>query len=103
MEYFMQITRHDNGNSLTLVVEGVIDSTTAPVFEAELVEACQKSKNVIVDFEKVDFISSAGLRALLISQKKMMTASGKMTLVHVKDDVREVFELTGFISVLNIA
>ena len=94
----MQITRHDDGNSLTLVVDGVIDSATAPVFEA-----CQKSKNVIVDFEKVDFISSAGLRALLISQKKMMTTSGKMTLVHVKDDVREVFELTGFISVLNIA
>lgn len=99
----MQIARRDNGNSLTLVVDGVIDSATAPVFEAELVEACQKSKNVIVDFEKVDFISSAGLRVLLISQKKMMAASGKMTLVHVKDDVREVFELTGFISVLNIA
>lgn len=99
----MQITRHENGNSLTLIIDGVIDSATAPVFETELAEACQKSKNVIVDFEKVDFISSAGLRVLLISQKKMMMASGKMTLVHVKDDVREVFELTGFISVLNIA
>jgi anti-anti-sigma factor len=56
-----------------------------------------------VDFGRVDFISSAGLRGLLISQKKMMSSGGKMTIIHVNDEVREVFELTGFVSVLNIA
>lgn len=99
----MQITRHEDGGVLTLFVDGIIDSATAPAFEAELESACNKSKNFVVDFGRVDFISSAGLRGLLISQKKMMSSGGKMTIIHVNDEVREVFELTGFVSVLNLA
>ena len=99
----MTITQFENGDSLTLAVEGIIDSTTAPDFEKEMLAAGGKTKNLVVNFAKVDFISSAGLRVLLLSQKKMAAAAGKMTLVNVSEDVREVFELTGFVNVLDIA
>lgn len=99
----MQITKFENGESLTLAVEGIIDSTTAPDFETEMMDACGKTKDLVVNFAKVDFISSAGLRVLLLTQKKLAAAAGKMSLVNVNDDVREVFELTGFVNVLNIA
>ena len=65
--------------------------------------ACSKSKNLIADFDKVNYISSAGLRVLLISQKKMIAEKGKMTLVNLHDNVRSVLEDTGFTSILNIA
>ena len=65
--------------------------------------ACSKSKNLIADFDKVNYISSAGLRVLLISQKKMIAEKGKMTLVNLHDNVRSVLEDTGLTSILNIA
>ena len=65
--------------------------------------ACSKSKNLIADFDEVNYISSAGLRVLLISQKKMIAEKGKMTLVNLHDNVRSVLEDTGFTSILNIA
>jgi len=99
----MTITQFENGDTLTLAVEGIIDSTTAPDFEKEMLAAGGKTKNLVVNFAKVDFISSAGLRVLLLLHKKVAAAAGKMTLVNVNDDVREVFELTGFINVLDIA
>lgn len=99
----MTITQFENGDTLTLAVEGIIDSTTAPDFEKEMLAAGGKTKNLVVNFAQVDFISSAGLRVLLLLHKKVAAAAGKMTLVNVNDDVREVFELTGFINVLDIA
>ena len=99
----MQITIHENKSALTLAIEGIIDSATAPQFEEALYDACKATKSLTLDFANVGFISSAGLRVLLFAQKKMNAAQGSMTLVNVSDSVREVFELTGFVSVLNIA
>ena len=61
----------ENNGTLTLALHGVIESSTAEIFEAEMASACSKCKNIIADFDKVNFISSAGLRVLLTSQKKM--------------------------------
>ena len=57
----------ENDGTLTLALQGVIESSTADAFEAEMVSACSKSKNLIADFDKVNFISSAGLRVLVMS------------------------------------
>ncbi|MBO7511688.1 MAG: STAS domain-containing protein [Fibrobacter sp.] len=93
----------ENNGTLTLALHGVIESSTADLFESEMAAACSKSKNLIADFDKVNFISSVGLRVLLISQKKMIAEKGKMTLINLHENVREVLEMTGFTSLLNIA
>ncbi|WP_088628307.1 STAS domain-containing protein [Fibrobacter sp. UWB5] len=93
----------ENNGTLTLALHGVIESSTADIFEAEMAAACSKSKNLVADFDKVNFISSAGLRVLLSSQKKMIAENGKITLINLHESVREVLELTGFTSLLNIA
>ncbi|SHK50914.1 anti-sigma B factor antagonist [Fibrobacter sp. UWT2] len=93
----------ENNGTLTLSLHGVIESTTADAFEAEMASACSKSKNLIADFANVNFISSAGLRVLLSSQKKMIAEKGKMTLINLQQGVREILEMTGFITMLNIA
>ena len=93
----------ENNGTLTLALQGVIESSTAAAFEAEMEAACAKSKNLVADFDKVNYISSAGLRVLLMSQKKMIAEKGKMTLINLHQSVREVLEVTGFTSLLNIA
>ena len=64
-------------------------------------ENLEGAKNVVIDFEKVEYISSAGLRVLL-STEKTMKGQGKLTLVHVNDVVMEVLNITGFVDILNI-
>ncbi|MDD5941292.1 STAS domain-containing protein [Fibrobacter sp.] len=93
----------ENDGTMTLALQGIIETSTAEAFEIEMAAACSKSKNLIADFDKVNYISSAGLRVLLISQKKMIAEKGKMTLINLHDNVRSVLEDTGFTSILNIA
>ena len=93
----------ENDGTMTLALQGIIETSTAEAFETEMAAACSKSKNLIADFDKVNYISSAGLRVLLISQKKMIAEKGKMTLINLHDNVRSVLEDTGFTSILNIA
>lgn len=89
------------GNKLVLHVEGRIDTTTAP----ELTEYFQKELAGVTEFEldleHVDYVSSAGLRAILIAQKTM-DKQGKMVVSHVNKEIMETFELTCFTDILTI-
>ena len=89
------------GTSLTLTVEGRLDTTTAPQLEAELKKSINGIEELILDFEKLEYISSAGLRVLLSAQK-VMNRQGTMVLRHVNDSVMEVFEVTGFSDILTV-
>ena len=97
----MEIKQIKEGEKLTLKVEGRIDTTTAP----ELFDVFQKSiagvKELVIDLEKVDYVSSAGLRFFLSAQKTMQV-QGKMVLKNVTEEVMNVFELTGFNEILTI-
>ena len=97
----MDILKTQNGTSLTVALEGRLDTTTAPTLEAELAESLDGVTDLVLDFAKLDYISSAGLRVLLATQKKM-NKQGKMTVKNVNDDIREVFEITGFCDILTI-
>lgn len=97
----MVITKSQNGDTLTLAPEGLLDTANAPAFEAEMEAATTATKDLVVDFAKVEYISSSGLRILLKAQKKM-NGGGSMRLTNVNDNVKEVFELTGFIDILTI-
>ena len=97
----MTINKNVNGTTLCIALEGRLDTTTAPELENELKTSLNGITELIMDFEKLDYISSAGLRVLLSAQKTM-TRQGSMKIVHVNEMVMEVFEVTGFADILTI-
>ena len=97
----MTINKIKEGNTLTVQVEGRLDTTTAPDLENELSDALEGITELVLDFENLEYISSAGLRVLLSTQKKM-NAQGSMKVVKVNETVNEVFEVTGFSDILTI-
>lgn len=97
----MTINKNLEGNTLTIALEGRLDTTTAPELEKELKSSLDGVKELVFDFTKLDYISSAGLRVLLSAQK-LMSKQGGMKVTHVNEMVMEVFEVTGFNDILTI-
>ena len=97
----MDITSVKNDTALTLFVEGRLDTTTSPQLEEELKRLLPDVTELILDFHKVEYISSAGLRVILSTQK-IMNRQGEMRLTGVTEAVREVFDITGFSDFLTI-
>ncbi|MBQ0136362.1 MAG: STAS domain-containing protein [Oscillospiraceae bacterium] len=95
----MDIKKTFEGEALTVALVGRLDTTTAPDFEAAL--ELDGIKNLVLDFENLEYISSAGLRVILAAQKKM-SAQGEMVVKNVNDAIKEVFEITGFVDILTI-
>ncbi len=87
---------------IRLDVEGRVDTTTAPQLQQAILTAFQKTKVLEVNFEKVEYISSAGLRALLIGEKTAKSKGGSMTITGANEAVVEVFKVTGFINILTM-
>lgn len=101
MIFSMTITKIKNDNFLTLKLEGRLDTTTAPQLESELSENLNGVTELTIDFAELSYISSAGLRVLLATQKRM-NKQGSMKLINVNEIVMEVFEITGFVDILTI-
>ena len=97
----MNIVKETKGVILNLALEGRLDTTTAPQLEAELKASMDGVTELDMDFEKLEYLSSAGLRVLLAAQK-VMNKQGRMTIHHVNETIHEVFEVTGFIDILTI-
>ena len=93
-------TRREGMIQLTIV--GRVDTNTSPELQKSILQAFQKGNTVILDMASTDYISSAGLRALLIGQKTASSKGGSMKLIHVRDSVMKVFEMTGFAQMLTI-
>ena len=90
----LNITKNANGSDLKVILEGRLDTTTAPQLEAALGEALSGVTALTFDFAKLEYISSAGLRVLLFAKKTM---DGKpMTLRNASDEIVEIFDMTGF-------
>ena len=97
----MTINQTKNGDALIVALTGRLDTTTAPQLETELKSALDGVKTLELDFSGLDYISSAGLRVLLSTQKQMNKLGG-MKVTHVNETVSEVFEVTGFSDILTI-
>lgn len=97
----MKIREKKEGTTLSINLEGRLDTGTAPELEAKLGESLDGIEELYLDFDQLDYVSSAGLRVLLAAQKRM-NRQGKMTLYNVNDDIMEVFEMTGFVDILTI-
>lgn len=97
----MKINSTQNGSTLTIALEGRLDTVTAPELEMMLKESMAGVTELVMDLGKLDYISSAGLRVLLSAQKTM-NRQGGMKVIHVNEMVMEIFEVTGFSDILNI-
>ena len=97
----MTIAKTQNGSALTLALEGRLDTVTSPELEKELKASMSGAESLVLDFSKLDYISSAGLRVLL-SAHKAMSGKGGMKVINVNEVVQEVFDVTGFADILTI-
>ena len=97
----MTIQTTKTGSEATILLQGRLDTMTAPQLEAELRQTIPGLRALTLDFGGLDYLSSAGLRVLLSAQKQMMK-QGSMKLVHVAETVMEIFEVTGFVDILTI-
>ncbi len=97
----MTIEKTLNEKTLTVKVSGRLDTTTAPDLEAELKSLLDGIEELVLDFSDLEYISSAGLRVLLSSQKTM-NSQGTMKVTGVNDVISEIFEVTGFCDILTI-
>ena len=97
----MTIEKTTENEKVTLTVSGRLDTTTAPELEKALQAADASVTELILDFAGLAYVSSAGLRVLLTTQKKM-NKQGKMIIRNVCDDIKEIFEITGFLDILTI-
>lgn len=97
----MQINQTKDGDTLTVGLEGRLDTTTAPQLEGELRTALTGVKELVMDLSKLDYVSSAGLRVLLSAQK-VMNRQGSMIIRNVKPEIMDIFDVTGFVDILNI-
>ena len=97
----MTIEKNLNGTELTITLVGRLDTTTAPQLEAALKESVNGVEKLVFDFAALEYLSSAGLRVLLASQK-VMNKQGEMVIKNVNETINEIFEVTGFIDILTI-
>jgi anti-sigma B factor antagonist len=89
------------GNETVMEVIGRLDTSTAPVLDKKLLAEVPETANLTLDLKGLEYISSAGLRVLLSAQKRMQKA-GSMKLKNVREEVMDVFEMTGFAEILVI-
>ncbi|MBQ9361535.1 MAG: STAS domain-containing protein [Lachnospiraceae bacterium] len=97
----MNITKSKEGSTLTVSLEGRLDTTTSPQLEAELKTALDDVKELVFDIKSLEYISSAGLRVLLSAQK-VMNKQGGMVIRGASEEIMEIFEVTGFVDILTI-
>ena len=97
----MTIEIKKNAEETVIELEGRLDTTTAPALDKTIGNDIEGTKSLVLDFKRLEYISSAGLRVLLGAQKKMQKC-GFMKLINVCEEIMEVFEMTGFADILTI-
>ena len=98
----MNIEKKYNEKELTIEVGDRIDTITAPDFENEINDEMGNFDSLIIDFSNLEYISSAGLRVLIATQKKLKPENIPMTIKNVNDTINEIFRMSGFDKILKI-
>lgn len=97
----LNIEKKAEGKNLMMTLTGRLDTTTAPDLEKEVKENIEGVESLDFDFTSLEYISSAGLRVLLSAQK-IMNKQGSMVIKNASDEVKEIFDVTGFADILTI-
>lgn len=98
----MTITRNETDEKITIQLEGRLDKLSSPVLEEEMNKELEKKKDIVIDFKNLEYISSAGLRILIASEKQLKTIGKTLEIINVNDDVMSILNVTGFIYILNV-
>ena len=98
----MEIIKTKNGMTLEVKILGRLDTNTAPELDDNIKKDIDSVETIELDLKELDYISSAGLRTVLVIHKAMSAKKGKLVIKNIKDEVMEVFDMTGFSSFLNI-
>ncbi len=97
----LKIEKTAENGKYVFTLEGRLDTNAAEQMEAELQPCMSSAKELVFDFEKLQYVSSAGLR-ILLSAQKTMNKQGSMKVIHVNETIMEIFEVTGFTDILTI-
>ncbi len=97
----MNIVKTQEGSTLTVALEGRLDTITAPQLEGDLRSSVNGVEKLIFDLSSLEYVSSAGLRVLLSAQK-VMNRQGDMIIRNVRPEIMEIFEITGFVDLLTV-
>lgn len=99
----MEIKIHQDGDVAVAVVSGEIDSKTAGAAQAQLVPLIEKSGKAVLDLTQVTFMSSAGLRMLLLLYRQATAREGRLALVGLSDEIKDTMSMTGFLNFFRVA
>ena len=99
----MNISENKSGRTLVLAANGRLDAASAPTFQERLLGCIERGEtSVLLDFVQLDYISSAGLRVLLTATKRLQACDGRLAVCSLTENVREVFEVSGFDTIIEI-
>ena len=98
----MEIKRQELEDKVIIKLIGEIDGSNVDSFEAAMTDASEKCNELDIDLEKLEYVSSAGLRVFLITEKQMKQAGKKMIIKNVGEEIMDIFTVTGFVKLLNI-
>ncbi len=103
MEDQLNVTKDQRDNLLLIALNGRLDSTTAPAFEQQLMNDIEQGQHHLVfDCQGLEYISSAGLRVFLMAVKRVKAQQGALAVSGLSSHIREVFEISGFVAILNV-
>ena len=99
----MEITLHDSGDVKIVRLDGMIDGVTVTTVESTLMQLLSEGTDkMLLNFEKLSYINSIGLRVVLVVAKQLKKSEGQLRICSLTDPVREVFDITGFSTILNV-
>ena len=99
----MQIVKNEDNDKIVIKLEGRLDKLSSPTMEEEIKPEVEKKKDIVFDLNDLQYISSAGLRILLATEKKVKENGKTMNIINVNNDVMDILTVTGFIYILNIS
>ena len=98
----MTITNNETNEKITMLIDGRLDKISSPILEEEMNKQLEKKKDIVIDFKNLEYISSAGLRVLIASEKQLKEIGKTLEIINVNDDVMSILNVTGFTYILNI-
>lgn len=98
----MNISKKETDEKITIILEGRLDKLSSPILDEAMKKELIKKKDIIIDFKNLAYISSAGLRILIASEKELKSIGKTLEIINVNDDIMTILNVTGFIYILNI-